>query len=222
MTLQSSGAISFNNINTAAGTTATWQLSCNDERFRNLAGGSAYSSQVSLSSSYSQALNGFYYYPRQTSSMSIVVQQASRQNNRVDIYVGTDGSFGINCFTSGATVISKTTPDRFYTPLTTNIANNYQVNFFQTGWSNSSGVGSWNWSRDSQGWSTGAGVGATSATGWAAANISFTSNAFYLTQAQVSPGAAYDITATGTFQIRLTATPTTIISIPFSIRVFAL
>jgi hypothetical protein len=215
MTIPASGQLSFRDINVETSTTATWQLSVDDERFRSLAGGST--GAVSLSGNYGSSFNGFYFYPRQTSTAgwNIVQQLASRSNSQLRNYIGTDGSISTDPF--GTTISSTSAPVRFYTPITTGIAGSatLQIRIQQTSWTGTTGVGSWNWNIGFSGSTWGATT--TMDTGW----VNYDSPILF-SQSLVSPGAAFDVTAGGTISMRQTAAPGTVISVPFTFRVFAL
>lgn len=217
MALPSSGAISFSAINTEIGLASTAQLDLNNFELRNLTEGTT-GTQVSITAGYGKSYTGLYYYPRQTTTWEFTAQAPSRANYR--LITGLDSNGGMGGYVDSGTQISKTIPTRWYTPLTANISSSYQMNIFNTGFSQT-GPGSFNFTVYVNGITNAGQMSASSNStfGW----TGFTGGAsIYFSQSLVNPGGAYDATATGTIQIRQTSTPSNITSIPFSFRLYAL
>jgi hypothetical protein len=218
MTIPVTGALSFNNINVETATTATWQLSLDHERFRNLAGGSSTATQVSLSVHYGASHNGFYFYPRQN-SINTLLAQGTRNAAYLPLYLASDGSVGAGVAQGTPGYI---TPSRWYTPITASIATSYQFRLVQTGATRTGTATNDTWQ-----WLFGT---PASVTGQAYPNIGFDSgwqngpipgDIIFLNQGANPANGSFDVTVTGNVSIRQTASPATLITKPFTFRIYA-
>jgi hypothetical protein len=218
MALPVSGALSFNAINTELNKTATAQLSINDVDYRSLAGGQTAGTPTSLSVQYGATFNGFYVFPRQITNFDLTQDIGARAYGSVSGLVGSNGNFSWS--NGGGGTITVNPPQRWYTPLTTNIASSsYDFRFVQTGWTRTGTATNdlWGWQIDTNLFGTPSSGGFDS--GWMTTRNGYTVS---FIQQRVTVNGSFDATATGTFQFRPKVNTSNIITFPYTFRLYAL